>query len=204
MDTFILRGSFTGKMTDEEFLKFCLDNPELRIERNSNLEIVIMSPATSLSSFFSGEIFKLLSVWNDEKLSGVTFDASAGFTLLDRSVLSPDACWIRLDRWSALTDKQQSSFAPLCPDFIIEVRSKSDQLSELRGKMKIWIKNGAQIGWLIDPLDETIYIYRPGQSELILEGFNQSIRTEDHIAAGFTLDLSRLKQKSNILNKKPL
>lgn len=195
MDTFVLRGSVTGKMTDEEFLKLCLDNPELRIERNSNLEIVVMSPASSLSAFFSGAVFGRLFHWNEEIQTGIVFDASSGFTLPDRSVLSPDASWVRLDRWIALSEEQRSTFAPLCPEFVIEVRSKTDSLSELKRKMKIWIANGAELAWLIDPIDETVYIYRPDHSQHVLEGFNQIIYGE-HPVNGFQIDLSRLKPKT--------
>ncbi len=193
MNAFILRGSFTGKMTDEEFLKFCLDNPELRIERNSNLEIVIMSPAGSLSGLFSGEVYGQLRDWNKITQTGFVFVSSAGFTLPDRSVFSPDASWIRKDRWQALSKEQRRGFAPICPEFIIEVKSPSDLLSDLKKKMALWIQNGAQLAWLIDPFDETVYIFRPNGSEQVIEGFNQGVRGEGDLE-GFVLDTSPLQE----------
>lgn len=103
MDVFVLKDSITGGMTDEEFLKFCLENPGLRIERNSNLEIMIMSPVTTLSGFYSTEIIRQLSFWSVQDGRGLAFDASTGFTLPDRSVLSPDASWMLIEKWNALT-----------------------------------------------------------------------------------------------------
>lgn len=193
MDTFILRGSITGKMTDDEFLKLCLENPELRIERNSNLEIVVMSPASSLSGFFSGEVLAQLRNWNRLTKTGVVFDSSSGFTLPDRSVFAPDAAWVQRDRWNTLSKEQKNSFAPLCPDFVIEVVSKSDQITDAKRKMKTWISNGAQLAWLIDPEDETVYIYRPNHPEFVIEGFNQGIRAGAPLD-GFVLDTALLKE----------
>src|SRR5688500_6885232 len=122
MEALILRDSITGSMTDEEFLRFCLENPGLRIERNSNLEIIIMSPVSTLSGLHSSEIFGQLYQWNKRYGKGVVFDSSTGFTLPDRSVLSPDASWISLERWNAISAEDKDRFAPICPEFVIEVR----------------------------------------------------------------------------------
>jgi Uma2 family endonuclease len=120
MDVFVLKDSVTGRMTDEEFLRFCLENPDLRIERNSNLEIVIMSPTYSKGGFQSGEVFRQLSNWSVQSSKGLTFDSSAGFTLSDRSVLSPDASWVSHESWNKLSEDDKEKFAPVCPEFIIE------------------------------------------------------------------------------------
>ncbi len=187
-----MKDSITGGMTDEEFLKFCLENPDLRIERNSNLEIVIMSPATSKSGNHSGEIFRQLSNWAMVNNKGLAFDSSAGFTLPDRSVLSPDASWVSNEKWNCISEEDKDKFAPVCPELVIEVRSKSDYLDDLKQKMNVWIKNGAHLGWLIDPREKVSFIFRPGIQEKEIKGLNQKISGEGPIE-GFMLDLSLLK-----------
>jgi len=148
METIVLKDRFTSRMSDEEFLWFCLENKDLRIERNSNLEIVIKSPVTSLSGSQSLEIARQLANWAIKDSTGISFDSSAGFTLSDRSVLSPDASWVSNEKWNSLSEEDKDRFAPICPDFVIEVRSKSDVLSDLQNKMIVWLKNGAQLAWL--------------------------------------------------------
>lgn len=192
MDTVILKGSITERMTDEEFLRFCHDNPDLRIERNNNLEIRIMSPVTTLSSYSSGAVFLELALWNKANSKGVVFDSSAGFTLPDRSVLSPDASWVSKEKWNALTEEDKNRFAPLCPEFIIEVRSKSDSLPDLKKKMKVWIANGAQLAWLIDPTEKTSYIFKNDGSENVVEGFDKKLMGEGPVK-NFILDLAILE-----------
>ncbi len=191
MEALVLRDSITGSMTNEEFLKFCLENPGLRIERNSNLEIIIMSPVSTLSGRYSSEIFGQLYIWNRNQGQGIVFDASTGFALTDRSVLSPDASWISKKRWNVLSEEDKNKFAPICPEFIIEVRSKSDNIDDLKKKMTVWLKNGAQLGWLIDPIEKTSYIFRFNSGIEKIEGFKGTIKAEG-IVEGFELDLSLL------------
>jgi len=192
MDSFVLKGSVTGGMSDEEFLRFCQDNPDLRIERNSNLEIIIMSPVNSLSGFYSGEVYGQLRDWNRKYKKGIVFDSSAGFTLPDRSVLSPDASWISSESWSKLSEEEKNRFAPVCPEFVVEVRSKSDHLPDLKKKMKVWIRNGAYSAWLIDPIDRVVCLFTKDGKEETVEDFEKKIEGEGPIA-GFVLDLSLLK-----------
>ncbi len=192
MDTIVLNDSITGRMTDDEFLRFCLENKDLRIERNNDLKIMIMSPVTSLSGFYSLEIARQLANWAIQDGRGISFDSSAGFTLPDRSVLSPDASWLSLEKWNKLSRDDKDKFAPVCPEFVIEVKSKSDSLSELQQKMKNWIKNGVELAWLIDPREEVSVVYRPGHSEEKVEGLNKRLFGEGPVA-GFELDLSRIK-----------
>jgi Uma2 family endonuclease len=187
----VLRDSITGSMTDKEFFKFCLENKNLRIERNNKLEIIIMSPVSSLSSLHSSEIFIQLANWSRMDRKGLVFDSSTGFTLPDRSVLSPDASWMSLEKMNGLTREDQDKFAPVCPDFIIEVRSKSDDLEYLKAKMFVWVKNGAQLAWLIDPRDKTAFIFRPGKQAEELGHFT-SMKGEGPVK-GFELDLTALK-----------
>ncbi len=151
-------------MSDEELEAFSERNSPLRMERNAHGEIVVMTPCYSITGKMNIRLSRLLDEWAEHDGRGVAFDSSAGFTLPDTSMLSPDASWMELSRWNALTDKQRHSFAPVCPDFIIELRSDTDRLHELRKKMELWIANGAQVAWLIDPLEKTITVYRPNES----------------------------------------
>lgn len=187
----VLRDSITGRMTDEEFFRFCLENKNLRIERNSNLEIVIMSPVSSLSGLHSSEIFFQLALWSRKDGRGLAFDSSTGFTLLDRSVLSPDAAWMLAEKWNKLTREDQDKFAPVCPDFVIEVVSKSDDVEHLKQKMATWIKNGAKLAWLVDPRHRRASIYRSSSQAEELKDFTKIIG--EGPIRGFELDLELLK-----------
>ncbi len=192
MDSITLKGRITNQMTDEEFFWFCQENKELRIERNSHLEIILMSPTNSFSGKINTEILRQLSNWNFEKKRGEVFDSSTGFTLPDRSILSPDASWISSEKWNALTANEQNSFAPTCPEFIIEVRSKSDSLEYLQSKMKNWIANGTQLAWLIDPIEKTTTIYKTNDLEEKISGFDTKIIAASPIE-GFILNLMLIK-----------
>ncbi|MBY0434115.1 MAG: Uma2 family endonuclease [Cyclobacteriaceae bacterium] len=192
MDVFTLRGKVTGRFTDEEFFWFCAENPELRIERNSNLEITIMAPVFALGGYQSGEVTRQLGNWAHSEGSGIAFDSSTGFTLPDRSVRSPDASWVSLKRWNLLSEADKNRFAPICPDFVIEVRSKSDHLDDLKEKMNSWIRNGAKLAWLVDPQDEITYVFRPGKPIEKITGMDRKIPGEGPVQ-GFILDLSQLK-----------
>ena len=121
METIVLKDRITGNLTDEEFLWFCLENKDLRIERNSNLEITIMSPVTTKSNYSSGAAFAVLYMWSISTGKGYAFDSSTGFTLPDRSVFSPDASWVSNEKWNSLSEEDKDRFAPICPEFIIEV-----------------------------------------------------------------------------------
>jgi len=193
METIVLRDRVTNKMSDEEFLWFCQENKDLRIERNSNLEIILMTPVTTKSGLQNGAIFGQLYAWNLRSKAGEVFDSSTGFTLPDRSVLSPDASWIANEKFATLSEEEKDKFAAVCPDFVIELRSKSDSFEELQNKMKCWIKNGTKLAWLIDPREQVSYIYRP--SVLPTEtntGFDKKLYGEG-LVEGFILDLSLVK-----------
>jgi Uma2 family endonuclease len=155
-------------MTDEQFYEFCLANRDLRIERTAKGEVVIMPPAFSDTGNRNFNIAAQLGVWTEQNGTGIGFDSSTGFTLPNGATRSPDASWIKLDRWNALTDAEKASFAPICPDFVIELRSSSDALARLQDKMQEYIANGTTLGWLIDRKNRTVQIYRPNQEPEIL------------------------------------
>ncbi|HEY9876941.1 MAG TPA: Uma2 family endonuclease [Leptolyngbyaceae cyanobacterium] len=158
-----------ASMTQAQFYDFCQANRDLRIERTATGEVVIMPPAFSDTGNRNLKIAQQLANWADEDGTGETFDSSAGFTLPNGATRSPDAAWIKLERWNALTDEQKASFAPICPDFVVELRSASDTLASLQAKMQEYVENGVVLGWLIDRKNRTIYVYRPGKAPVILE-----------------------------------
>jgi Uma2 family endonuclease len=133
-------------MTEEQFYEFCLANRDLRIERTASGEVIVMPPAFSDTGNRNFNIAVQLWNWTERDGTGLGFDSSAGFTLPNGATRSPDAAWIKLDRWNALTEKRKASFAPICPDFVIELRSASDTVSSLQAKMEEYIANGAVLG----------------------------------------------------------
>jgi Uma2 family endonuclease len=138
-------------MSDEELMRFSAANDALRVERDANGEILVMTPAGSKTSRINSRITRLLDEWAEADGRGIAFDSNGGFKLPDGSVRAADAAWVHKSRWDTLSDADQARFAPLCPDFIIELRSPNDSLAELKQKMEQWIANGVQEGWLIDP-----------------------------------------------------
>lgn len=151
-----------------------------------------MSPVNTSSSYSSGAVFGQLYSWNIQYNKGIVFDSSVGFTLSDRSVLSPDASWLSNQKWNELSEDDRNKFAPVRPEFVMEVRPKSDSLPEPQKKMKNWIKNGAELAWLIDPINELSFIYRSDGSEEKVDGLNKKLFGEGLIT-GFELDLSKVK-----------
>ena len=156
-------------MTHEQFYEFCLANRDLRIERTASGEVVIMPPAFSDTGNRNFNIAAQLWNWTEEDGTGIGFDSSAGFTLPNGATRSPDASWIRLERWNGLAEEQKASFAPICPDFVIELRSSSDTLISLQDKMQEYIANGVLLGWLIDRKNRTVHHYRPNREAEILD-----------------------------------
>jgi Uma2 family endonuclease len=183
--------SFPDKMTDDQFFRFCASNQNLKIERNENGEIEIMAPSGGTSGMQEAEIVIQLGVWNKRMKLGMTFSPSAGFSLPSGAVRHADAAWMSNERWNALTAKQQEKFIP-APDFVIELRSPSDTLSELQAKMKRWIDNGVRLAWLIDPIEEKTYIYRKNKKPVVVKGFDKTLSGEK-VLPDFTFELKELK-----------
>jgi Uma2 family endonuclease len=177
-------------MTDAEFMHFCAANEPLRFEREPDGEILVMTPAGNRTGRINAYIIHILAAWSDLDGRGYYFDSSTGFTLPDGSIRSPDAAWVQASRWDALTEEDKDRASPLCPDFIIELRSPSDRLPNLKTKMNRWISNGVEVGWLIDPIEKAVTIYRPGdQPELLAQP--TSVQGTGPIA-GFELVMSRI------------
>jgi Uma2 family endonuclease len=192
MDSFILKFPPDTQFSDDEFFEFCAANDPLRIERNSKGQIVIMSPSGSKTGNVHLKIYYAFSTWAMEHQNlGYGFDSSAGFKLPDQSVLAPDAAFVTKQRWESLTEEQQKKFAPLTPDFIIEVRSESDSLNQLKSKMENWIRNGCLLAWLIDPVEKKAYVYKPDSAFTAIDNFN-TLLSGEAVLPGFELDLSKL------------
>jgi len=149
-------------VTDEELLRLSERNPGYQFERTADGRLVV-SPTGSKSDWRSVEIAYQLRRWSERRGLGVVFGSSAGFRLPDGSVLSPDASWVRRERWEALSPEEQEGFAPLCPDAVFEIRSPSQTPQELREKMRAYLRNGARIGILVDPYARAVEVYRPGR-----------------------------------------
>jgi len=177
-------------MTMEQFYAFCCENPDLRIERTAEGKVIVMPPTFADTGSRNVKISQQLANWTDQTDSGEVFDSSTGFTLPNGATRSPDASWIKLDRWSALSDEQKASFAPICPDFVIELRSSSDSLVGLQEKMQEYLDNGVQLGLLIDRKQRMVHVYRPDSEPEILE--NPESVTCDPELPGFTLEMKRI------------
>ena len=179
-----------SQMTEAQFYEFCAANRELRIERTAIGEVIVMAPAFSDTGDRNFKLTVQLGVWTDQDGTGLGFDSSAGFTLPNGAIRAPDAAWIKLDRWNALTEEQKASFAPICPNFVIELRSASDTLATLQNKMQEYIENGAALGLLIDRKHRTVYRYR----------LNREIESLDHPETvscdpelpGFVLNMTKI------------
>jgi Uma2 family endonuclease len=187
-----VRIRFEQPLSDDALMRFSSQNGPLRFERDSNGELLVMTPVHSDSGLFETRVLFELALWARADGRGETFSSNAGFTLPDGSMRAPDASWITLRRWNALTREQQQSYAPICPEFVIELRSNSDRLIDLEAKMKMWIANGTQLAWLIDPERRAVAIYRPGESPELLHD-PTSVQGTGPVA-GFELVLSRIWQ----------
>ncbi|MEM1172531.1 MAG: Uma2 family endonuclease, partial [Cyanobacteria bacterium P01_H01_bin.35] len=172
----------------EQFYEICQNNRELQFERNTKGELIIMSPVGGESGNREADLIADLVIWNRQTGLGYTFSSSTIFKLPNGSDRSPDAAWIRKERWEALTTEQRRKFPPIAPDFVIELRSATDSLEKLRSKMEEYINAGVLLGWLINPQDQQVEIYRPQQDVEVL-----NLPTElsgENVLPGFNLSLS--------------
>ena len=179
-------------LTKDQFLCLCSDNGDLRLELTAEGELIIMPPAGGESAWQEHELALQVGIWAKQDGTGRVFSPSAGFDLPNGAVRAPDVSWILLSRWESLSRDEQRTFSPICPDFVIELRSPSDRLGEAQRKMAEYLENGVRLGWLIDPQNKRIYVYRPGQPVEILE--EPDTISGDPVLPGFALDLSPIWQ----------
>ena len=177
-------------LSQDEFFEFCQVNRELRIERSAQGELIIMSPLGAESGGYESEIIAQVRNWAKRDGTGKTFSSSTGFHLPNGADRSPDTAWIRLSRWNGLTAEERKKFPPLCPDFVVELRSESDRLRTLQAKLQEYIDNGAELGLLIDRTKRQVHVYRPGREAEILDD-PQSVAC-DPTLPGFALDLREI------------
>jgi len=177
-------------MTDDQFFDFCQLNRHFRIERNQIGDLFIMSPTGSETEERNFNLNGQLWIWTKQDGTGVGFGSSGGFTLPNGAVRSPDAAWIKRTKWEIIPAEKRKKFAPICPEFVVELRSENDSLSTLKEKMQEYIDNGTQLAWLIDRKQRKVFIYRPNCGVAELD--NPQTLTGEDILPGFVLDLSEI------------
>ncbi len=179
-----------NRLSDDEFFDLCQMN-ELRMERLKDGTIIIMEPTGSETGSFNNEVNYEIANWNRNTHTGKTFDSSSGFTMPDTSVKSPDSTWIAKDRWQQLAVDLREKFAPITPDFVVEIRSKTDSLKELQAKMHEYIQNGVRLAWLMDRKNRVTYIYRLDGTEDKLS-FDETLSGEE-VLVGFQLKIADIE-----------
>lgn len=177
-------------ISDEQFWQLCRDNDDLRFEKTATGELIIMPPTGSSTGKRNADLTYQLQSWNRQKNLGEVFDSNSGFRLPNSADRSPDASWVSQQRWDTLTPEEQDKFAPLSPDFVVELMSPSDSLQKTREKMKEYIENGTQLGWLINRKKRQVEIYRPDREVEILE--NPKTVSGENILPEFVLDLTTI------------
>jgi Uma2 family endonuclease len=177
-------------VSPEAFWDICAANPDLRLTRTADGELIAMAPAGSETGFHNAGLTARLWNWNDANGLGVVFDSSAGFTLPNGFVHAPDAAWIARDRWDALAPEERKKFAPICPDFVAELMSPSDTRHDTRDKLLEFLNQGVRLGWLLDPKAVEVEVYRPGQPVEVLK--RPATLSGEDVLPGFVLDLKRI------------
>ncbi|NEP78337.1 MAG: Uma2 family endonuclease [Okeania sp. SIO3C4] len=190
MNSFTIDFDSVVELTDEQFFQLCQKNQDLRFERNAKGDLIIMSPAGTETGNRNGRLTQQLFNWADRNELGIPFDSSAGFNLPNGENRSPDAAWVPIEKWNNLTPEQRTKFSPICPDFLVELMSPSDSLSETRKKMKEYLENGMILGWLINRETQKVEIYRQGKDVEILD--SPEILSGEDVLPGFILDMTRI------------
>jgi len=178
------------KLTSEQFYQLCEENPDLKLERNANGELIVMPPTGGETGKSNSTVNAQIWTWNDRTELGEVFDSSTGFTLPNKADRSPDVSWVEKSRWSALTPEQREKFIPLCPDFVIELVSPSDSLKKSQEKMQEYMENGCRLGWLINRKKREVEIYRPGQDVEVLQ--SPLTLSGENVLPGFVLNLQKI------------
>jgi Uma2 family endonuclease len=178
------------KMTAEQFEQVCRKYRKLRLELTSSGELIVMPPTGGLTSTRTADLTYQLMAWTRKDATGICLSETGGFILPNNAIRSPDASWIRRERWDSLSQQQKERFLPFAPDFLVELRSRTDRLPVLLGKMEEYIANGASLGWLIDPSTRRVYVYRPDDEVVVLE--NPETVLGEPLLPGFTLNVTEL------------
>lgn len=179
------------QLTDEEFFELCHKHRDLQFERNAQGDLIIMPPTGGLTSNRNSDLNYQLNAWNRKKKLGKVFDSSGGFKLPNNADRSPDASFVTMEKWDSLTPQQQAKFLPLAPDFVIELASPSDKLSNIQAKMREYRDNGVKLGWLINPDNKSVEIYRINNEKVEILESPVNISGED-VLPDFVLDLTEI------------
>jgi Uma2 family endonuclease len=177
-------------VTPEQFEQLCAEYPDWRLELTSTGELIVMPPTGLQTSRLNADLIYQLVAWCRQDHTGVCLDSNGGFTLPNGAIRSADAAWLKREKWDSLTEHQKKTFARICPDFIVELRSPANNLTQLYLKMFEYLENGMSLGWLIDPFKRQVYVYRPGEEVVILD--NPETVSADPLLPGFTLDLTEI------------
>lgn len=188
--TTIKISAFTDKISDRDFEKLCADNPEAKFETTKEGKLIVMSPTGSLTGKKNGELFGQIWSWNKQYKLGEIFDSSTGFKLSNGATRSPDVSWIEVSRWSSLDLQKQERFAPIDPDFVVELRSLTDEIEELQQKMTEYMDCDVKLGWLINCADKQVEIYRVGQDKEVLD--NPQRLSGEKILPNLIVDLTEI------------
>lgn len=188
MNTYTLNLQPILKLDDEQFLQLSQANPDLKFERSQQGNLIIMSPTGGETGNRNAELIIEFGLWNRRKQLGQVFDSSTGFKLANDAIRSPDVAWVKQERWNNLSTEEKRKFPNLAPDFVLELRSKTDSLTETQAKLTEYMENGVRLGWLINPLEKQVEIYRPGKVTEVLDDPQQV--SGEEVLPEFTLDLS--------------
>ena len=179
-------------VSQEQFQKLAIANRDLRLERTNTGELIIMPPTGGSTGKYNVKLSSRFVIWNEQTGLGEVFDSSTAFRLPNGATRSPDVAWVSRERWNSLSREQQDTFPPLCPDFVLELRSKTDQIKPLREKMQEYLDNQMRLGWLIDTQNKIVEIYRLNQPVEILA--KPTTLSGENILPGLVLDLQFLWQ----------
>ena len=182
--------AFTDSISDRSLEQLCRENPDLRFETDTNGKLIVMSPTGSQSGKFNMSLAFQVELWNRQATMGVVFDSSTGFKLSNGATRSPDVSWITIERWNSLSDKQKRGFAPIDPDFVIELLSPTDDLSATQQKMNEYMSCNVKLGWLINPDTKEVEIYHPNKDKETIS--NPSSLSGEDILPGLTVDLTEI------------
>jgi Uma2 family endonuclease len=192
MEALTINFSEVIELTDEQLFRLCSANKEIRIERTKEGELVIRLPTGGETGSKSLDLASEVRNWNKRTKLGKAFDSSTGFILPNKAMRSPDVAWVAIERWNNLSREHREQFPPLCPDFVIELMSKTDRLDLAQEKMHEWMDNGCRLAWLIDPTQEGVYIYRANGNNSIFNSFDEMLSGED-VLPGFVFNLAELR-----------
>lgn len=174
-------------LTDEQFYQLAQANPDIKIERDAEGRIIVMPPTGGNTGRRNADLTTDLTIWNRQTKLGVVFDSSTEFNLPNGGNRSPDAAWVKIECWNALAVEEQETFPPICPDFVIELRSRTDNLTPIQNKMQEYLNSGLRLGWLIDPKNKRVEVYRQGQPKQVLT--SPTTLSGEDVLPGFVLDL---------------